>query len=92
MVFGSTAKPAHHIDEMKILQVNNTKFLGLHLVASLNWNIHTSTLINSLVSNKYMLQLTRNFMPEKVKWLVYCAHILSCINYAHITWGPIGSQ
>ena len=92
MVLSSNAKPSLHIDEIEITQVNNTKFLGVHLDSSLKWNIHMSTLINSLVSNRYMLHLTRNYMPEKVKWLVYCAHILSCINYAHILWGLMCSQ
>ena len=86
MVFGSNVKSALHIDEIEIPQVNNTKFIGVHLDSSLNWNIHMSTLIHSIVSNRYMLQLTRNYIPEKVKQLVYCAHILSCINYAHTTW------
>ena len=92
MVFGCNADPTLHIDEIEIAQVNNTKFLGVHLDSSLDWNIHTSTLINLLVSNRYILQLTRNYMPEKVKQLVYCAHISSHITYTHITWGPICSQ
>ena len=90
MVFGSNAKPALHIDEIEIPQVDNTKFLGVHLDPSLNWNIHTSTLINSLISNRNYI--TRNYMPEKVKLLVYCAHILSPINYVDIAWGPKCSQ
>ena len=92
MVFDSNAKPALHIDEIEIPQVNNTKFLGVHLDSSLNWNIHRSTLIKLLTSNRYMLQLTRNDMQEKVKKLVYCGHILSCINCAHIVWGPMCSH
>ena len=39
-----------------------------------------------------MLQITKKFMPERAKRLLYCAHILSHINYAHITWGPMCSQ
>ena len=70
MVFGTNAKPALHIDEIEIPQVNNIKFLVVHLDSSLNWNIHTSTLINSLVLNKYMLQLTRNYMSQNIKQLV----------------------
>ena len=92
MVFGSNAKPALHIDEIEIPQVNNTTFLGVHLDSRLNWNIHMATLVNSLVSNRYMLQQTRNCMPEKVKWLVYCAHILGHINYTYITGGPMCLQ
>ena len=92
MVFGSNVKPSLHIDEIEIPQVNNTKLLGVHLDSSLNWNIHMSTLIDLLVSNIYMLQLIRNYMPEDVKLLVYCTHILSHINHAHITWGPMCSQ
>ena len=39
-----------------------------------------------------MLQITKNFMQERAKSILYCALILSCINYAHITWGPMCSQ
>ena len=43
MAFGSNAKPALHIDEIEIPQVDNTKLLGVHLDSGLNWNIHMST-------------------------------------------------
>ena len=39
-----------------------------------------------------MLQITKKIMPERDKRLLYCAHILRCINYADITWGPLCSQ
>ena len=39
-----------------------------------------------------MLQITKKVMPERAKRLLYCAHILSHINYAHITWSPMCSQ
>ena len=92
MVFGNKNKPSIKMDNIDIPLVDSTKFLGVYLDSSLNWNLHTSSLISNLISNRYMLQITKTFMPERAKRLLYYAHILSHINCAHITWGPMCSQ
>ena len=91
-MFGTKIKPSIKMNNTDIPLVNSTKFLGIHLDSSLNWNVLTSKLISNLISNRYMLQITKKNMPERTKRLLYCAHILIHINYAHITWGPMYSQ
>ena len=54
----------------------------------MTWKEHTATIINNLISHKYMLQLVREFIPIQAKRLLYCAYMLSKINYGHVIWGP----
>ena len=55
----------------------------------MSWKEHTATLINNLISHKYMLQLVRTFIPIQAKRLLYCAHVSSGINYGQVIWGPV---
>ena len=59
-------------------------FLGITLDDNMSWKEHTATLINNLISHKYMLQLVKKFISIQVRRLLYCAHVLSRINYGHI--------
>ena len=48
----------------------------------MSWKEHTALLINNLISQKYMLQLVRKFIPiPQAKRLLYFAHVLSRTNY-----------
>ena len=58
----------------------------------MSWKEHTATLINNLISHKYMLQLVRKFIPIQAKRILYSAHVLGRINYGHVIWGPIINQ
>ena len=44
------------------------------------------------MSQNYMLQLVRKFLPIQAKKLIYCAHLLSRINYGQIILGPMVNQ
>ena len=92
MVFGSKGKPILTFDNITILIVTGVKFLGITVDDNMSWKEHTATLINNLISHKYILQLVRKFIPTQAKRLLYCVHVLSRINYGHVIWEPMINQ
>ena len=58
------------IDTTAIPIVTSTKFLGIIIDENMSWKEHTATLINNLISQKYMLQLVRKFIPIHAKRLL----------------------
>ena len=62
------------MDNIDIPLDDSTKFLGIHLDYSLNWNLHTSNLISNLISNRYILQITKKLCKKEPKGY-YIVHI-----------------
>ena len=92
IVFGSKGKPSLGIDNIAIPIVTSMKFLGIIIDENMSWKEHAALLINNLVSQKYMLQLVRKFIPIQAERLLYCAHVLSRKNYGPVIWGPMINQ
>ena len=74
MVFGSKNKLSSKMDNIDIPLVDSTKFLGIHLDSSLNWNLHTLNFISNLISSRYMLQITKKLCQKEPKGY-YIVHI-----------------
>ena len=74
ILFGNKNKPSIKMDNIDIPLVDSTNFLGVHLDSSLNWNLHTSSLISNLISNRYMLQITKKLCQKELK-AYYIVHI-----------------
>ena len=76
MVFGNKNKLSIKIDNIDIPLVDSTKFLGIHLDPSLNLNLNTSIhlntslLISNLISNRYMLQITKKYARKSQKVII----------------------
>ena len=77
------------IDNKKIQESNNTKFLGLWMDKDLNWKKHTSILINKIKRNTTLLRNTKNIFHKNTLKLIYYAHIHSHITYGLNAWGGI---
>ena len=92
MVLGSKGKASLAIDNIAILIATSAKFSGIIIDENMSWKEHTTLLINNLISQKYMLQLVRKFIPIQTRRLLYCAHVLSSINYGPVIWGPMINQ
>ena len=90
--FGSKGKPSLAIDNIAIPIVTSTKFLGIIIDGNMSWKEHTASLINNWISQKYMLQLVRKFIPIQTKRLLYCAHVLSRIKHGLVIWGLMKNQ
>ena len=75
------------IDNEKIVESENTKFLGLWMDKNLNWKKHTSILINKIKRNTTLIRNTKTIFSKETLKLVYYAHIHSHIAYGLNVWG-----
>ena len=75
------------IDNEKITESENTKFLGLWMDKNLNWKKHTSILINKIKRNTILIKNTKNMFDKDTLKLIYYAHIHSHITYGSNIWG-----
>ena len=72
---------------MTIHNQKETKFLGMWLDQSLNWQCHIQKLTLKIKRNTYLLSNGKQLMDQETKKLVYCAHIASHIQYGLLLWG-----
>ena len=75
------------VNNLKIHNEPETKFLGMWLDQNLNWNSHIQKLIVKLRRKQGLLKCAQNFPNKEAKKLVYHAHIESHIRYGLIIWG-----
>ena len=75
------------IKDMIISSKTETKFLGMWLDQSLNWQNHIQKLILKVKRNKYLLNNGKHLMDQSTKKLVYHSHIASHIQYGILLWG-----
>ena len=80
------------VDNVKILVVETTKFLGVQIDNHLTWHNHVNHLINKLSINKRMMSLGRNLLDWNSLHKVYFAHIHSHLNYSLLVWGSMSSN
>ena len=81
-----------NIGNSYIASVKETKFLGMWLDCHLNWNSHLNKLFLKLKRNQAMLRLSKNFLNEQSRKMVYHSHLESHINYGLLIWGNNASK
>ena len=80
------------IDDSTITFVSYTKFLGVWIDESLNWNTHTDKLLLILQRNSHLLLKTKRLLSQHSKKILYYAQIYSHISYGIGVWGPFSSS
>ena len=80
------------LDDIPVLIVTTTKFVGVYLDNQLNWKLHTTILFNKIQSNKYLLSISKNLLNEQSLRSIYSAHIYSHLNYSLVTWASMISN
>ena len=79
------------IKDLTIPNQKETKFLGMWLDQSLNWQCHIQKLTLKIKRNTYLLSNGKQLMDQETKKLVYYAHIASHIQYGLLLWGSSAS-
>ena len=79
------------IKDLTIPNQKETKFLGMWLDQSLNWQCHIQKLTLKIKRNTYLLSNGKQLMDQETKKLVYYAHIASHIQYGLLLWGNSAS-
>ena len=75
------------MDGVIIPQVACTKFLGLWIDEKLNWQTHTTKLIQKVTGSQHLLRLSQNMLNIHKLKMLYYAQIFSHINYGIGIWG-----
>uniref|UniRef100_A0A1B6IAE0 Reverse transcriptase domain-containing protein n=2 Tax=Homalodisca liturata TaxID=320908 RepID=A0A1B6IAE0_9HEMI len=86
--------PKIEIGQVKLNQLDSTKFLGMVLDKNLTWNEHTHAVLNKLSSGLYDLRSISKFCRLDVLKLklVYFAHIHSHISFGIVLYGATSDQ
>lgn len=75
-----------YIDEVDIRQVNHTKFLGVTIDETLNWEYHLANINNKLSKNIGILYRIKSSLPTYVLPTIYNSLILPYLQYCNIVW------
>ena len=80
--------PSHvQINGINILQVDSTKFLGLHIDNDLSWRSHTNYLNKILSRNVGILYKLKNYFSGPILLNIYLTLISPYLNYGILAWG-----
>jgi len=74
------------VDRKSIKQVNQTKFLGVHIDNKIRWNTHTEYLEAKLSSLCYSMKTIKCTVTDKVLRITYYALVQSIMSYGVIFW------
>ena len=72
---------------IKIVMVNNTKFLGLALGNSLSWRTHIDSIAPRVSSACFALRLLKPLLSWDTLRMVYFSYFHSIMTYGIIFWG-----
>ena len=75
------------INRLIIEKTTSMKFLGLIIDEKLNWSEHIKNTINKISKSLYIINTTKNLVPQKLKVTLYYSMIYSYINYGVLLWG-----
>uniref|UniRef100_A0A1Y1M8J8 Reverse transcriptase domain-containing protein n=1 Tax=Photinus pyralis TaxID=7054 RepID=A0A1Y1M8J8_PHOPY len=75
-------------NQYKLQEATSTKFLGLHIDAHLNWQVHCTNIVNKLNRTNYLFRNLRTIftLPQLIP--IYHASVASIIRYGICLWGP----
>ena len=80
------------LHELGLPIADHTKFLGVLLDDSLNWNYHYNHIMLKIKRNLHMPRKGKNLLNTQAKHCLYFGHIYSHLSYCVSTWGPMLQQ
>lgn len=92
MIFRSPRKTLPNLPDLVmdvnvIERVDSFKYLGIHLDCILSWDYHIKKLAGKISTMCGILKRISHFVPRKVLFMFYFAHVHSHLNYLIIAWG-----
>ena len=76
------------IDNFKLNEVTETKFLGIKIPTDLKFKAHYENVIAKMKSGLAALSLVKDILPSRTKLQIFNALIKSHYEYASIIWSP----
>ena len=83
--------PTFYLNNTRIKQVHKTKYLGLTVDDSLNWNEQYKSVKGKVVGGLASLRKLQNILPQSQLLDVYRALVESHLRYANMVWGALPS-
>ena len=83
--------PPFYLNNARIKQAYKTKYLGLTVDDSLNWNDQYKSVKGKVVGGLAALRKLKNILPESKLPDVYRALVESHLRYANVVWGALPS-
>lgn len=81
------SSPLIKIDKTVVHEVEEIKFLGLHVSNTLKWGAHVNKLAPEIASACYLIKRVMQIATQKIALLIYYANIHSKLQYGVILWG-----
>ena len=75
------------IDDRPIREVNDSKFLGVHIDKNISWRVHIGKLINKISQTVGIIGRARRFMNGPQLLSLYNTMVLPHLQYCLINWG-----
>ena len=75
------------LNNTKIQQVDNTKFLGLHIDTDLSWKTHINYVSKILSRNTGILNKLKYYFPSHILQSIFSTLISPYVNYGILAWG-----
>ena len=75
------------INDTNLIQVDNTKFLGLYIDKDLTWKTHINYLCKILSRNTGVLNRLKDYFPTHILQSLYQTLISPHLNYGILAWG-----
>lgn len=85
VIFNSSSKVV--IDDIPIIRVCSTRFLGVLLDESLSWKPHIMAITTKMAKSIGILGKTRHLMSTEVATMLYYSMVYPYINYCNLVWG-----
>ena len=83
--------PLFYLNNTRIKQVHKTKYLGLTVDDSLNWNEQYKSVKGKVVGGLAALRKLKSILPQSKLLDVYCTLVESHLRYANVVWGALPS-
>jgi hypothetical protein len=74
------------VDNVKIIQVETQKLLGIHIDSHLNWKTHVDKTCAKLVSKLALFKRIQYYLTLDVKVLYYNAYVTPVFDYGCVVW------
>ena len=75
------------IDGRPIREVNDSKFLGVHIDKNISWRVHIAKVITRISQTVGIIGRARGFMDGPQLFLLYNTMVLPHLQYCLINWG-----
>ena len=88
----SPIKPQVRINGINLTYIPQTKFLGIFITETLDWNTHINLLTTKLSKAVFVIKSTKGILTSHMTLNIYFAQFQSLMRFGLLFWGGIGGE